>query len=321
MGGRVGCWRLVAIAGLAGLLPTFLSLFPFASRRAPRAGRRVPRRPPVCLEAWVRLRSYRGCPVLAAAAGYRLGIHCYRGGHLERSDGGLVFAGPFPGRAYISERPVPLGVWVHLAGVEGSLSAAAGAPIAPASPIAPTAPRAQEPPIPAAIAFDGRDVTAGRLLAQSDPLPLGYDPLEERPAKVRAAQAAGACGGPAALPGGRDPACREITASLDGEIGAWRLSRGWRSLAQVAAARGSPWRLAPLLPPRPLEAPGATGSTAAGGPGGGITVRGWEILAAGLLLALAMVAAGMALRRRHGGPAAAAARGGALERLRVRVER
>ncbi|HEY6322871.1 MAG TPA: hypothetical protein VJA16_15075 [Thermoanaerobaculia bacterium] len=36
---------------------------------------------------------------------------------------------------------------------------------------------------------------------------------------------------------------------------------------------------------------------------GGITPRGWRILASGLLLALAMVGAGMALRRRDGGAA------------------
>jgi hypothetical protein len=269
MRGRLGCWRMMAVAGLAGLLPTFLSLFPFAGKPAPRRG---PRRPPVCLEAWVRLRSYRGCPVLAAAAGYRLAIHCFRGGH---SDGALIFAGPFPGRAYISERPVPLEKWVHLAGLAGSLSTAAGRWIVPETPT--------RAPIPAAIAFDGRDVTAGRWLAQVNPLPLGYDPEEERPAAV---------------------------VPPDGEIGAWRLSRGWRSLAQVAAARGSPRCLAPL------PQPGAHDLLAGVRPGGGFTARGWKILAAGLLLALTMAAAGMALRPRHRGAPAAAAEGGALERVR-----
>jgi hypothetical protein len=36
---------------------------------------------------------------------------------------------------------------------------------------------------------------------------------------------------------------------------------------------------------------------------GGITPRGWRILTSGLLLALAMAGAGMALRRRDGGAA------------------
>lgn len=322
MGGRVGCWRMVAVAGLAGLLPTFLSLLHPGSGSVPR----LAARPPVCLEAWVRLRSYRGCPVLAAAAGYRLEIHCFWGGHQERSDGALVFAGPFAGRAFISERPVPLGRWVHLAGLEGSLGAASLAGIAPtADPSNPPMalvvrkpsgpPMAPAPPIPAAVLFDGRDVTAGRLVAQADPLPLGYDPGEERPAAIAGAGASGGCGGPAAFAGGRDPVCRDRPA-LDGEIGTWRLSRAWRSLAQVAAARGSPWRLAPLPPPPQEPAPGAT--AAAGGPGGGISARGWKILAAGLLLALAMTGAGMALRlRKSGAPTAAAAGGAALDRARV----
>jgi hypothetical protein len=265
MGGRVGCWRVVAIAGLAGLLPTFLSLLHPGGRPAPRLA--AP--PPACLEAWVRLRSYRGCPLLAAAAGYRLEIHCFWGGHLERSDGTLVFAGPFSGRAFVSSRPVPLGRWVHVAGLAPSL-----APL---------------PAIPAAIAFDGRDVTAGRLTADAEALPLGYDPWEERPSWVTAERP-------------------------DGEIGAWRLSRGWRGLAQVAAARGAPSRLAPLPAPPRGSAPG---EPAAGGAGRTITARGWKVIAAVLLLALAMAGAGMALRLRHGA-ATAAAGGGVLARVQGR---
>ncbi len=263
MGGRVGCWRVVAVAGLVGLLPTFLSLLHPSGRPAPH----LAARPPACLEAWVRLRSYRGCPVLAAAAGYRLEIHCLWGGHLERSDGALVFAGPFSGRAFVSLRPVPLGRWVHVAGL---------APL---------------PAVPAAIDFDGRDVTAGRLTAGAEPLPLGYDPWEERPSWVTAER-------------------------RDGEIGAWRLSRGWRGLAQVAAARGAPSRLAPLPAP-PRDA--APGEPAAGGDGRVITARGWKVIAAVLLLALAMAGAGMALRLRHG--AATAVAGGALARVQGRRQR
>jgi hypothetical protein len=170
MGGRVGCWRVMAVAGLAGLPPTLLSLLHPGGRQTPR----LAARPPVCLEAWVRLRSDRGCPVLAAAAGYRLEIHCLWGGHLERADGALVFAGPFSGRAFVSSRPVPLGRWVHLAGLAPMLAAPSGAPL---------------PALPAAIAFDGRDVTAGRLTADAEPLPLGYDPWEERPSWVTAERA------------------------------------------------------------------------------------------------------------------------------------
>ncbi|HLX09843.1 MAG TPA: hypothetical protein VKY89_18450 [Thermoanaerobaculia bacterium] len=294
MGGRVGCWRVVAIAGLAGLLPTFLSLL------HPGGGGPVPRLaapPPACLEAWVRLRSYRGCPLLAAAAGYRLEIHCFWGGHLERSDGTLVFAGPFSGRAFVSSRPVPLGRWVHVAGLAPSL-----APL---------------PAIQAAIAFDGRDVTAGRLTADAEPLPLGYDPWEERPPWVKAVGAVARCRGPAAPAAGNDPACRGAVERPDGEIGAWRLSRGWRGLAQVAAARGAPSRLAPLpAPPRGS----ASGEPAAGGAGRTITARGWKVIAAVLLLALAMAGAGMALRLQHGAATAAtaAAGGGVLARVQGR---
>ena len=268
MGGRVGCWRVMAVTGLVGLLPTFLSLLRPGGRPAPG----LAARPPVCLEAWVRLRSYRGCPVLAAAAGYRLEIHCRWGGQLERSDGALVFAGPFSGRAFVSSRPVPLGRWVHVAGLVPMPAAPSGAP---------------SPALPAAIAFDGREVTAGRLTADADPLPLGYDPWEARPSWVTAERP-------------------------DGEIGAWRLSRGWRGLAQVAAARGAPSRLAPLL--APPEEPAADGA------GRTVTARGWKVIAAVLLSALAMAGAGMALRLRHGA-ATVGAGGGALARVQERRER
>jgi hypothetical protein len=141
MRGRLGCWSMVAIVGLAGLFPNFCHL---ARSPGKPAAPRQARRPPVCLEAWVRLRSYRGCPVLAAAGGYRLGIYCFPAGctgAAGRSNGALVFAGPFPGRAYVSERPVPLGAWVHLAGLEGSSP--------PAGPAATTAAVIATAPTPA----------------------------------------------------------------------------------------------------------------------------------------------------------------------------
>lgn len=263
---RLGCWSVVSIAGLAALFP---GLFNLAHCAGKPAARHPPSRPPACLEVWVRLRSYRGCPLLAAAGGYRLGLFCFPGG---RSSGALVFSGPFQGRAYLSERPVPLGGWVHLAGLEGALSlpAEAGSPPTPAT--------------ATALAMAGRDVVAGRMAAWGEPLPLGYDPWESRAAAAKAALAAGACRY------GAD--CQGIPGPPDGEIGAWRLSRGWRSLSQVAAGRGTPWRLAPL----PAAPPTASGRRTAGG----ITWRGWQILAAGLLLALAMAGAGLALRWRGG---------------------
>jgi hypothetical protein len=292
MRGRVGCWSLVAVTGLAGLFPNLCYL---ARPPGKPVAHRVPLQAPVCLEAWVRLRSYRGCPVLAAGNGYRLGIYCFPGGcsgPAGSSNGALVFAGPFPGRAYISERPVPLGRWVHLAGFEGASS----------PPLPPSLPA-----ISAAVAMDGADVTAGRFSSWTDPMALGYDPWEARLLDSRAARAAMAAMSarfaPAARAPGtigrrRVPECAGTPQPLDGEMGVWRWSRSWRSLAQVAAGRGTPRHLGPLAPSA-LAHPDALRTARAPGTGG-ITPRGWRILALGLLLALAMAGAGLALRRREG---------------------
>jgi hypothetical protein len=299
MRGSVGCWSLVAVTGLAGLFPNLCYLAhapgkPVRPRALPPA--------PVCLEAWVRLRSYRGCPVLAAGNGYRLGIYCFPGGcsgPAGSSNGALVLAGPFPGRAYISERPVPLGRWVHVAGLDG----------APGGPLP-----AMTPGTSVIVAIDGVDATAGRMSGgAADPLALGYDPWEARLQAARAAtaaraamaainaRAATAAQAPAAVRHRRAADCAGVAGPPDGERGAWRWSRAWRSLPQVAAGRGSPRCLEPLAPsastpPAALRMPGSAGA-------GGITARGWRILASGLLLALAMAGAGMALRRRDGGAA------------------
>jgi len=326
MRGRLGCWSVVLVTGLAAAFPTLYFLIHSAVRSLTRsAGEpqppRPPHRAPACLEAWVRLRSYRGCPVLAAAGGYRLEIYCSPAGW---SNGALVFAGPFPGRAYLSERPVPLGRWAHLAGLEGSSAlpetparpataamparpamaampawpAAPGMPARPPLPPLPSLPSLPPlsalPALPATIAIDGSDVTAGRLFGQGDPLPLGYDPWGTR--------ARGASGGAAR---GDGAARRGMPRLPDGEIGAWRLSRGWRTLSQVAAARGTRWRLAQLLPPAAPRAPAPR-------PPGCITRRGWTLLASGLLLALAMVGAGLVSGPRRAGRAAPRER--ALER-------
>jgi hypothetical protein len=293
MRGRFGCWSVVWVTGLAALFPPLYHLARSAGKQpAPPAADRRAARAAVCLEGWVRLRSYRGCPVLAAAGGYRLGLFCWaarssscsgagRPGSPGRpgssgwpaSNGALVFTGPFPGRAYISERPVPLGRWVHLAGIEGG---AGSTPPAAAGTRAP----------PALIAIGGVEVTAGRLFGQGDPLPLGYDLWEKL------------C------------ASRHLPGPPDGETGAWRLSRGWRSLREVAAGRGTPWRLTPLPPP---AAPQPQAAAAASHPPGGFTRRGLAILGSGLLLALAMVGAGLALRSRVAGEGAGEDR---RERLR-----
>jgi hypothetical protein len=288
MRGRVGCWSLVAVTGLAGLFPNLCYL---AHAPGKPVRLRAPPPAPLCLEAWVRLRSYRGCPVLAAGNGYRLGIYCFPGGcsgPAGWSNGALVFAGPFPGRAYISERPVPLGRWVHLAGLEGTSS-----PALPPS----------LPAVSAAVAMDGADVTAGRLSSWTDPVALGYDPWEERLLGARAATAA-----MAVYRRSRAADCAGTPLPPDGERGAWRWSRAWRSLSQVAAARGTPGHLAPLALSN-LARPDALRTVR--GPGtGGITPRGWAILGSGFLLALAMVGMGMALLRRdpaeapHDGPLA-----------------
>jgi hypothetical protein len=298
MRGRAGCFGLLAVAGLAGLFPNFCYLIHRSGNPIPP---RAPRQPPVCLEAWVRLRSFRGCPVLAAWGGYRLGIYCFPGGcsgPAGSSNGALVFAGPFPGRAYISERPVPLGEWVHLAGIEGSVGPVSAA-------------------IPAAVAIGGADVTGGRMAAGAGPLALGYDPWEARSAAAREANAARAA---LAMGRGRSGArrgqdCGGTPGPPDGEIGAWRWSRAWRSLAQVAAGRGTARALMPLgrssaLPTFPMRAPsGATGR---------ITPRGWVILAAGLLAALAMAGAGLALR--HGSKHSRRSRRSRRSRLSRRSE-
>jgi len=115
------------------------------------------------------------------------------------------------------------------------------------------------------------------------------------------ARAAKAAQAPGTVRHQRAADCAGFPGPPDGERGAWRWSRAWRSLAQVAAARGSPRRLEALAPsaltrPEALRMPGSAGP-------GGITPRGWRILASGLLLALAMVGAGMALRRQDGGAA------------------
>jgi len=298
MRGRLGCWIMVAVAGLAGLFPNFCYLARFAGKpaRVPPRLASLPRQAPVCLEAWVRLRSYRGCPVLAAGGGYRLGIYCFPAGcsgPAGSSNGALVFAGPFPGRAYISQRPVPLGKWVHLAGLEGESTPAgtAAATTSTATISAGVAAVATTATIAAAVAIDGTDVTAGRLASWADPMPLGYDPWEARLLAAQAARAALAPPGSAWRPRAAD--CVGTPGPPDGEIGEWRWSRAWRSLPPVAAGRGTPHRLPPLPPLARRE---AVRVTADSGPGG-ITPRGWSILVSGLLLALAMVGAGMALRR------------------------
>jgi hypothetical protein len=286
--GRLGCWSVAVVTGLAALFPTFHARIHPAARSAPPA---APRQPAVCLEAWVRLRSYRGCPVLAAAAGYRLGIYCSPAGW---SNGALVFAGPFAGRAYLSEEPVPLGHWVHLAALRGGAAVPedggavpGGGPALPGGPAAPGGGPAV-PGVRVLLAIDGSDVTAGRLFAQGDPLPLGYDPWRD----LSAAAAAGA---------EKDRRRRGLRAGhglpgpADGEIGAWRLSRGWRPLAEVAAGRGTPLWLAALPPPQQRRPAAQLRST------GGITGRGWRIVGGGLLVAAAMVGAGVALRRRGAG--------------------
>jgi hypothetical protein len=230
--------------------------------------------------------------VLAAGNGYRLGIFCFPGGCTGpegSSNGALVFAGPFPGRAYISERPVPLGRWVHLAGLEGGS----------APPLPPSLPA-----ISAAVAMDGADVTAGRLSSWSDPMALGYDPWEARLLGARAATAALAAMSSMrsmSSMSSRAAGCAGTPRPPDGERGAWRWSRAWRDVPQVAAGRGTPRRLEPLAPST-MTRPEALRMPASSGPAG-ITPRGWKILGSGLVLALAMAGAGLALRRRNGGAA------------------
>jgi hypothetical protein len=303
---RLGCRGVVLTMGLALVLPFFVDHCPgrtgrLSSRLAsePRAtgpGGGAPVRPaarlPACLEAWVFLRGYGGCPVLVGAGGYRLGLFCGAAGLGERRRGLLAFAGPFAGQAYLSQLPVPLGRWVHLAGMEPGdpWAGAAASSFSPSSPL---------------VAFDGVDVTAGRPLAGAAAFPLGRDPWSGVGADVAtiaarrppAARGVVADGGMAAR--GETPRAR-----LDGRLGAWRLSRRWRSVAEVAAARGTPWRFGALRPPGPgvngpegVDRPGREAEPGKSGPRlGGLTLRGWLIVAVSLLLAGGMLAIGLSLR-------------------------
>jgi hypothetical protein len=263
---QVGC-RDLAAAVLAAMMIPWLVTHCFGGWV--RAGRALAGRataapgapgaaPPASLEAWVRLRSYRGCPLLAAASGYRLGLHCRAGG---RSDGTLAFAGPFAGRAYLSARPAPLGRWFHVAGLDpgtasGLLSSAPPAPL---------------------ILLDGADVTAGRAMGALPPLPLGRDPW---PAAARPATA-------------------------DGELGAWRFSRRPRTVAEVAAGRGAPGRLAPLPARSDADRGLAVAGSAAGATGAvasGPIRRGWLLAGVCLTAALLLVALALCLPARTAAP-------------------
>ncbi|HVT60385.1 MAG TPA: LamG-like jellyroll fold domain-containing protein [Thermoanaerobaculia bacterium] len=84
-----------------------------SGRPGPTAEQAAGRERAVTLEAWVLLSSYRGCPVLVERAGYRLGLVCDQTGGAA---GFLAFAGPFAGRAFMTDEVVPLGKWVHVAG-------------------------------------------------------------------------------------------------------------------------------------------------------------------------------------------------------------
>ena len=79
--------------------------------------------------------------------------------------------------------------------------------------------------------------------------------------------------------------------AIDGEVGAWRLSRAWRSLNEIVAEQGTPVRLAPLRPPPPPVrlVPTAAAQPSADG-------SGWRWGAAGVLAAMAVLAAGVVLR-------------------------
>jgi hypothetical protein len=195
--GRAGPTRAPRVEGAAGLV----------------------REVPVCLEAWVYLRSYGGGPLLVAVQGYRLEIFRRAGGW---SNGHLVFAGPLEGRAWISDRPLPLGRWVHVAGVS-----------VPRPPPARRLVLNVSAPPPARLAIDGADATVPGWGVGDLTLPLGVDPLEDQAADCRRFAFA---------------ACRDLAAPPDGQVGAWRLTFYARSLQQIAAGRGQPWRLGPLPP-------------------------------------------------------------------------
>jgi hypothetical protein len=246
---------------------------------------------PVTLEAWVRLDSYRNCPILAARGKYRLGLFCATP---ESPSGHLVFAGPFADRAYLSDAPLPLGAWVHVAGRHDDRSAL--------------------------VMIDGRNVTAGRIATHTRPTALGYDPWE-RLATLCAQRPRAGCPS-RGRPGG----------APDGEVAGSRLILAARSPADIAAARGVPGHFAPLPPPVPaargarqvMAKPGdadfsAPDSSAQGAPGGSsfasprfcgsarrVTGPGWAILSAALFLGAALSAAAALLWSRA--PAARPAR-------------
>lgn len=247
---------------------------------------------PVTLEAWVRLDSYGNCPILAARGRYRLGLFCATP---ESPSGHLVFAGPFADRAYLSDAPLPLGAWVHVAGRHDGRSAL--------------------------VMIDGRNVTAGRTATHTRPTALGYDPWEEL-ATLCAQRPRTGCP-PRGRPGG----------APDGEVAGSRLILAARSPADIAAARGVPGHFAPLPPPVPVAkgshqvtamspdtdfsaqdsaAQGAPGclsfeSPHSCGPARRVIGPGWAIVSAALLVGAAFAAAAAHLWSRA--PAARRARG------------
>ncbi len=278
---HAGCRALVGTMLMAVLLP-WLATHCF--RRWAQAGGgtagppafmggQAGRGAPACLEVWARLRSYRGCPLLAAAGGYRLGLYCPGG---EGGRGLLAFAGPFAGRAYLSERPMPLGRWVHVAGMDPGIGGRRRPTPRPAP-----APVPEVAPAPASflwplIAVDGADVTAGRALGALPPLPLGRDPW---------------------------PSARLPSPPPAGDLGAWRFSRRWRTLAEVAAGRGAPGRLPPLpaAPAAPEAGPGPVDSETLHRPDGAAG-RAWMTPGLSLTAALLLVAVALSVRRRPPGP-------------------
>ncbi len=303
---RLGCRGVVLAMGLVLVLPFFvdhcfgrtgrlssrLASEPRATGPGGGAPVRPVARPPVCLEAWVFLRGYGGCPVLIDAGGYRLGLFCGAAGRGERRRGLLAFAGPFAGQAYLSQLPVPLGRWVHVAGMDPPDPWASAA----VSSFSPSSPR---------VAFDGVDVTAGRPLAGAAAFPLGRDPWSGAAAGAATSAARRAAAARGVVADGAMAARGDrLWARLDGRLGAWRLSRSWRSLAEVAAARGTPWRFGALPPPGAgvngpagVDWPGRAAEPGSSGPRPGrLTLRGWLIVAVSLLLAGGMLAIGFSLR-------------------------
>ena len=220
----------------------------------------APEPPAATLEAWVKLKSYDHCPVLAEVEGYRLGLAC-AGSHRTFS-GTLVFAGEaLPGAAYGSGRDVPLGRWVHLA--------------------ATYAPRRGVRHF-----IDGREATLHQGSSFAG-LARGGDPWAEARAVCNRWQKRG---------WSTEAECRAIGTLRSGAVGETRLARRAKTLPEITAGMGQDGRFEPAPPPKPGDLGSAKSAPRPEGRAP-LTRRGLLLTLGFFALSALAVALGLALLR------------------------